>query len=497
MRLKTKLMIASSTVIALAFVASLVFWWAIERHGARLQTVTWTQELARELGRLRALVYEYRFERTPTVLHAAGVQYRRTSALAASSATEQLGHAVGDDRAVVDKSIDQIGRALDELERLERDSVASAAWWARIGGLLASLDEANEAVDKFVRSAEQQLEDHERNTELALMTAVLLLVITTLTLIWLVNRAVFTPIERLATATRLFARGDRTARAALPGRDELALLAADFDLMADEIQANLSTTEQLATDLQRSNEELAYFAYIASHDLQEPLRTISSYLQLIERRHAEEISPKARELMAFAVDGARRMQEMVTGLLLLSRVTTRGAEFESIALNDTIDEVRADLADLIAQTHAQIVVDRLPEIRADRAQMRQLFQNLLANSIKFRRVDAAPKIVVQAQRELGEQPAWQISVIDNGIGIEPAYAERVFQIFQRLHLRDEYPGVGIGLAVCRRIVERHGGTIRAHPADQGACIEVRLPDPVEDAPAVPPAINAVSAIGRE
>jgi light-regulated signal transduction histidine kinase (bacteriophytochrome) len=208
-------------------------------------------------------------------------------------------------------------------------------------------------------------------------------------------------------------------------------------------------------ELQRSNEELEQFAYVASHDLQEPLRSIGSYCQLLQRRYKGKLDKDADEFIGFAVDGAKRMQVLINDLLKYSRVGTRGKAFEPTDCNLLIRETISNLRQAIEDQSAEVTVDELPTVEGDAVQIGQLFQNLIANAIKFRG-DAPPKVHVSAQAENGEIV---LSVKDNGIGIDPRHADRIFQIFQRLHERGKYPGTGIGLAVCKKIVTRHAGRI--------------------------------------
>ena len=211
-----------------------------------------------------------------------------------------------------------------------------------------------------------------------------------------------------------------------------------------------------AADLARSNTELEQFAYVASHDLQEPLRMVASYTQLLARRYRSKLDQDADEFISFAVDGARRMQELINDLLAYSRVGTRALQLERVDANRVVDEVVRDLAPAIADSGGSVTRDELPSLQADPTQLRQLFQNLIANGIKFRRPRQEPRVHVSAARD-GRR--WVFGVHDNGIGIEPQYVERIFVLFQRLHTRDEYPGTGIGLAICKKIVERHGGAM--------------------------------------
>jgi PAS domain S-box-containing protein len=226
-----------------------------------------------------------------------------------------------------------------------------------------------------------------------------------------------------------------------------------------DVTARRRAEEQLkaaAADLARSNSELEQFAYVASHDLQEPLRMVASYTQLLSRRYAGKLDEDADEFIGFAVDGAKRMQDLINDLLAYSRVGTRALQLERIEANDVVDQVARDLAPTTLASGGSVSRDELPTVYADPTQLRQLFQNLIANGLKFSRPNEPPRVHVAAERD-GQW--WRFGVRDNGIGIEPQYVDRIFALFQRLHTRDEYPGTGIGLAICKKIVERHGGDI--------------------------------------
>lgn len=242
-----------------------------------------------------------------------------------------------------------------------------------------------------------------------------------------------------------------------------------------DITRRVHAEQQLAAKLEelaRSNDELEKFAYVASHDLQEPLRMVTSYLQLLERRYRDALDDKADMYIHYAVEGAARMKDLISGLLAYSRVGTRGQPFETVSSRQVISHVLDNLQPLIAESQAVIQADRLPDVVGDRIQLEQLFQNLLVNAIKFRS-DAPPRITIGVERD-GER--WQFAVRDNGIGIDPAYNQRIFVIFQRLHHRRDYDGTGIGLAICKKIVERHNGAIwvESRPGD-GATFFFTLP----------------------
>ncbi len=213
--------------------------------------------------------------------------------------------------------------------------------------------------------------------------------------------------------------------------------------------------ERQHQELVRSNIELQQFAYIASHDLQEPLRMVTSYLQLLQLRYKEQLDQNANDFIGYAVDGATRMRTLINDLLVYSRVGTRGKPFALTDCDQVMQEAIANLKVTIADQEAIVTWDGLPKVIGDATQLTQLFQNLISNAIKFHRSEP-PAVHIVAERQ---EQGWLFAVQDNGIGIEPQYAERIFEIFQRLHHRTDYPGTGIGLAICRKIVERHGGKI--------------------------------------
>jgi PAS domain S-box-containing protein len=230
--------------------------------------------------------------------------------------------------------------------------------------------------------------------------------------------------------------------------------------------------QQQTADLARSNAELQQFAYVASHDLQEPLRMVTSYLELLERRYKGQLDAKADQFIDYAVDGAVRMQTLINALLSYSRIGSKAAAWQPVDCAVLLQEVLTNLQVTIDQNQASITHDPLPAVMADRIQLVQLFQNLIGNGIKFRQA-AVPQIHIGVGRS-GDK--WLFSIRDNGIGVEDQYAERIFVIFQRLHSRGEYPGTGIGLAICKKIVERHGGKLWVESElNQGSTFYFTLP----------------------
>jgi signal transduction histidine kinase len=218
------------------------------------------------------------------------------------------------------------------------------------------------------------------------------------------------------------------------------------------LNANL---EKRTTALMSSNEKLQQFAYVASHDLQEPLRMVTNYIQLFEKRYKNQLDEKADKYIHYAVDGAQRMQNLVSDLLAFSRIESQVKEFEPVDCTDLLLQVLGGLKLLIEENHAEITHNHLPTVLGDEMQLGQLFQNLIDNAIKYRK-EEPPQIHISAEQKGKE---WVFTVSDNGIGIDPKHFDRIFVIFKRLHVRDKYCGTGIGLAVCDRIVNRHGGKI--------------------------------------
>lgn len=319
------------------------------------------------------------------------------------------------------------------------------------------------------------------------------------------RRSITDPILSLAsTAKRVADNGNYSLRATKQSNDEIGLFTDGFNQMLsvieeretalkkgnktleEQITARIQAEDQLRVlneeleqrvaertrELKRSNEELEQFAYIASHDLQEPLRIVSSYVQLIETRYEGKLDEEADRFIDFAVDGVKRMQALIKALLAYSRVGARRLACEPISCEEIVNSTIADLRLAAEECGAVITHDSLPTVFGDGTQLAQLFQNLLANALKFRG-ENPPSIHISANRS-GEE--WIFSVKDNGIGIEPTYYARIFVIFQRLHSQREYPGTGIGLAVCKKIVDRHGGRIWVQSeAGKGATFFFTIP----------------------
>lgn len=237
--------------------------------------------------------------------------------------------------------------------------------------------------------------------------------------------------------------------------DEIIKAQEQLKAFSNELEIKVRELDNAITDLKRSNQELEQFAYVASHDLQEPLRMVSSYTQLLERRYKDQLDQDAKDFIFYAVDGANRMQRLINDLLDYSRVTTKGKPFLKLDLASVLGHAIANLQKRVQETGALIVNEDLPFVYGDDVQLVRVFQNLLDNAMKF--IGTEPPRINVSSKTLEDKI--QISISDNGIGIDKIYSDRVFTIFQRLHNKIEYPGTGIGLAICKRTIERHGGKI--------------------------------------
>ena len=315
-----------------------------------------------------------------------------------------------------------------------------------------------------------------------------------------VHRGVTRPLTGLADQVRQVARGDFEHEVRADGPAEILELGSDVDSMRQRILAELSVVRQAhasldaqTRDLQRSNSELEQFAYVASHDLQEPLRKVASFCQLIEARYQNRLDDRGRQYITFAVDGATRMQTLINDLLAFSRVGRMNAERTVLDGDELLVTARGNLASLIEDTGAVITADPLPRVLGDASLLVAVLQNLIANAVKFRDPERPPQIWLTVRPDADD---WLFTCADNGIGIEPQYADRIFIIFQRLHPKGSYAGTGIGLAMCRKIIEYHEGRIwldvSSRPAGQehGSRFCFTLPRVEDDLAAKAPALSA-------
>jgi signal transduction histidine kinase len=301
------------------------------------------------------------------------------------------------------------------------------------------------------------------------------------------RRLVLNPLDRLALDARAVTAGDVHHEITPTGPRELQALGRDLEAMRHRIVDDLAAVEaaraqldRQARELTRSNAELEQFAYVASHDLQEPLRKVASFCQLLEQRYGDELDERGKQYLDFAVDGAKRMQQLILDLLAFSRVGRTGGPFTEVDLRRAALQAVSDLDGPISEKHAVVEVGDLPTVTGDAALLTSLFQNLVSNAVKFNESET-PRVTITARHTA---TGWELACADNGIGIEPQHADRVFVIFQRLHGRDVYGGTGIGLAMAQKIVSYHGGSIWIdEDVTEGTTIRWTLPsEPLEGPP---------------
>ncbi|MEH0983713.1 sensor histidine kinase [Micromonospora sp. CPCC 205556] len=358
---------------------------------------------------------------------------------------------------------------------------------------------------EILRERERSVRDIRGTSSLLvflLIVAAVVVVVAGTVLVLSLDRMVIRPLSGLAAQVREVAEGDYQHHISGSGPPEFVRLADDVDVMRQKIAKDLaevraareniewvnSQLQKQAEELTRSNRDLEQFAYVASHDLQEPLRKVASFCQLLQRRYAGQLDERADQYIAFAVDGAQRMQRLINDLLAFSRIGRLTTGFTEVDLDRVMGDVAAQTELSRQHAEAELTWDDLPVIRGEEPLLTNLLANLVSNSIKFRRPDVPPKVHVSA-RLVGDE--WEIVCRDNGIGIEPEFADKIFVIFQRLHAKDAYPGTGIGLAIVKKIVEYHDGRVWVDThVDEGTAIHFTLPALPEDVAAAQAAQQA-------
>ncbi|MEU0539522.1 CHASE3 domain-containing protein [Nocardia sp. NPDC005978] len=354
------------------------------------------------------------------------------------------------------------------------DPAATARGKAAFDRLRAHFTTQNSNLDAAAARDRADLARTRSVRDAALIGMVAAFLVTGLALTVLVRRLIARPLQALETASARVAGGDFGHHITVHGPADLMTVAAAVEAMrvriVTELESSRITETRLAeqaadldaqsAELRRSNAELEQFAYVASHDLQEPLRKVASFCQLLEKRYGDQLDDRAKQYIEFAVDGAKRMQVLINDLLTFSRVGRVNDHTASVGLDHTLDKALSNLGAAVEDSGAQIErPERLPEVTGDSTLLVMLWQNLIGNAIKFQRPGEPPRVRIECEAEPGPDGGRRFSVTDNGIGIAPEFADKVFVIFQRLHSRDEYTGTGIGLALSKKIVEFHGGRI--------------------------------------
>lgn len=443
-----------------------------------------------------------------------------------SAARARLGDLVEElDRPVADL------RAVDRAAREWRTGFADPALAGASGDDAASVAGAKQAFDRVraalnaqqehlgqeQRAARAAFADARTDRDRALIAALVAVLLTGVAITVLVHFTVVRPLDTVRTASRRVAGGDFDHAIPAHGPADLRTLAAAVEGMRLRVVSELATSRRdeaelarqaaeldaSAVELRRSNGELEQFAYVASHDLQEPLRKVASFCQLLEKRYGDQLDDRAAQYIGFAVDGAKRMQVLINDLLAFSRVGRVQDAQEPVALDAALDRALRNLSVTIEETGA--VLERpaeLPEVVGDPTLLTMLWQNLVGNAVKFRRPDRDPRVAVTVDREAAPG-FWTFTVTDNGIGIAEEFAEKVFVIFQRLHARDAYAGTGIGLSLCKKVVEHSGGRIwidTAHTDGTRIAFTLPVPEAAEaaeapEAPEVAETAEAVETVG--
>lgn len=415
---------------------------------------------------------------------------------------ERLRAELGDDLADHPRARDALAAVDDATERWRTDYADPTIETVSRGGLAGatdeSLDEGRVLFDEVRRSfavlqtalageRADAIDDLEQATAVLVFAVVALagMSITAKIVLWRTyHAAVAVPLDQLGVDATAVADGDLDHPIRHQNHAELAALRDAMEEMRTRlvedlhaIEGTYAALEEKAAELERSNGDLEQFAYVASHDLQEPLRKVISFTQLLQNRYGDKLDERADEYIAYAVDGARRMQDLINDLLAFSRVGRLTRDHVEVELDQVVDQALANLGTALDESGGTIERGPLPAVVGDPVLLVSLFQNLIGNGLKFHRPGVAPVVTLSAERH---DDAWTVRVVDNGIGIEEEFEERVFVIFQRLHGKEAYEGTGIGLAMCRKIVEHHGGTIRIEHGDgPGTCIAVTLPDRAE------------------
>jgi signal transduction histidine kinase len=379
----------------------------------------------------------------------------------------------------------ELKRPLSVAEDANIDNDTIASWQSRlVGQLLINGQQLLADARQLSMRWTNQLVEAQQITDLIVLSFLVVAVIVGAVTLFLLYRGIVPPLGNLVAAVSQLARGNRTVRVAATSRGEIGELCLAFNAMASELQDYQEHLEELVerrtSELRQSNEEieqsnieLQQFAYIASHDLQTPLRSISGFAQLLRSEYEGKLDDEADDWIRRVVDGAERMQTLIRDLLAYSRVESRSQPFQQVDIALVFDDAVAQLEASISDAEAEVTRGDLPKIMGDHSQLVQLLQNLIGNGVKYHG-DEPPCVHISAERN-GVQ--WTFSVRDNGIGIEAKHYEKVFDIFRRLHTQQEYPGTGIGLAVCRRVVHRHGGKlwVESEPG-QGSTFYFSIPD---------------------
>ena len=460
-------MLVSLLPIALALAVGSITWVALRLESAAAMRADHASELVKGFSELNVVTYEY-------VQHhgrrAAEQWHRRHASLDARLTNLTFNKPYQQQiLARVRENFPKLASLFAELSAVEDNPELEH----RLAGqLLARSNTMVSLAARLASSSQAEANTIQKRTDMFKLGLVVLTALVVAGVAAMAARSVTVPMTKLLGATHNIGEGNLDQKIGYEGRDELGELSKAFDRMTDKLRKITVSRDELvsevrermraeqmlvekAEELVRSNADLQQFAYVASHDLKEPLRAVSGFCQLLQQRYHGKIDDKADQYIQEAIDGAARMQTLIDDLLKYARVSTTGGPMESTNCMVVVEKAVANLKASIETTGASVHYSNLPSVTADEPQLLHLFQNLISNAIKYYS-GKPPEIDIAAEAKNGE---WLFSVRDNGIGIDPKYHDRIFVIFQRLHTRDEYSGTGMGLAICKRIVDRHKGKI--------------------------------------
>lgn len=360
----------------------------------------------------------------------------------------------------------------------ERRNMLASQLWIKVRFIT---DDTN----RLMEISQSRMVSAQRKAGIIVLALIGGVILTNTAISYVSSRSIVRDVKRLSDGVKRVSCGDLAHRIQVRGKSELADLAAGFNAMTSSLQSFYSRLRRYTQELERSNRELQDFTYVATHDLQEPLRKIQTFSDRVRQESGDRLSEKSLDFLTRAMNAASRMQSLIESLLEYSCVSKRREPHQLADLTVVAEDVLEDLSARIIETRGQIDIGNLPTIEAEPTQMRQLFQNLVSNALKYHRPEVPPEIQVRSRqcRDPGNgREMCEISVSDNGIGFDEQFLEKIFTPFQRLHGKLQYEGTGIGLAICRRIAERHSGTITARSMPgEGSTFIVTLPVKHEDA----------------
>ena len=468
MKIKTRVLISAVISIGLVVILGLLLSFLQEKVRASLEADIYINSVVEEVFELNVITNEYVNSRSKSSEFRWETQYKWL--------TDIIGSAEFDDprsKEIWARVVKHHRLAKDIFEQIKENADSQKVQTILLDQLTFRSQAKVAGAFALKKIIANDLGNKQWQSEVLLLVFIILLILVAIFNTIQTIQTIVLPIGKLHEGSEIIGKGNFEHKIEVNSKNELGNLAIAFNHMTanlmevtasrddfdKEITMRKKSEEQLKItmlNLQQSNQELEQFAYVASHDLQEPLRMVSSFTQLLERRYKDKLDADANDFIHFAVDGANRMQKLINDLLDYSRITSRGKEFDSVDLTALLGQAVSNLHEQIMENGALITNGDLPALKVDESQMIRVFQNLIENAIKYKKKDELPKVHISCKEIKG---FYEFAIKDNGIGIDMQFHDRVFIIFQRLHAKDEYRGTGIGLSICKRIIERHGGRI--------------------------------------